>query len=114
MVGRREHATEELEEAWRIRNLKEAHRLIRLLAARGRGPRGRSSRHLQGAALTSEEWMSVWGLEGPQGGMEAVEVTTEEDEETEEVKQGSHSIFSVEALTDMLSIAKYLRRAPKR
>eukprot|EP00959_Pyramimonas_sp_CCMP1952_P101355 2120281-Pyramimonas_sp.AAC.1 len=66
--SRRETVTDELDEAWRVRNLKEANRRIRLLACRGRAPRGRNIRHLQGASLAANEWMSVWAQSGPRGG----------------------------------------------
>eukprot|EP00959_Pyramimonas_sp_CCMP1952_P391459 8203512-Pyramimonas_sp.AAC.1 len=109
----RKEVTDELDEAWRVRNLKEAHRLIRLLACRGRAPRGRNFRHLQGASLTADDWMSVWAQAGPLGGMMVEEV--DEAELTHEVgTEGYYGVFTVEAKTDFASISRYLRRAPKR
>ena len=43
-----------------------------------------------------------------------MEVNEEDDQQLEFGHVGSHSVFVVEAMTDMLSIAKSLRRAPKR
>eukprot|EP00959_Pyramimonas_sp_CCMP1952_P010258 214748-Pyramimonas_sp.AAC.2 len=111
---RRQDITDVLDEAWRSSILKEAHRLVRLLACKGRAPGGRNLRHLQGAKLSAGEWLGVRQLAGPLGGMGAEEVAEEELNVEEILPSGCYGSFAVAAKVDLGYIAKSLRHAPQR
>ena len=67
--AKREMLIEELWEQWHARRFAECNKLLKTLGARKSGPKRRAYTTLRRALPTQDEWLSVWSLPGPQGGM---------------------------------------------
>ena len=114
----KEELVQEIHDLWQQRRFAELHRASLRLAGTRWGPKKRMYNESPAALPGASEWMDVWSLPGPQGGMEVVRVDWQEMIKEHKEEAGPLQVWerndSEEAHMDLKGLKAYARRAGKR
>lgn len=114
---------EEVAEAWRHRRFAELHRLRRLLARNGKGPKKRVYCRPPSFRPSLTEWQEYWAQEGGAGGQRCVVVNCEQEKDAPIEAYDWPDVtgpavwmqgLREQVTEDVKGIAKYMRSAGKR